>query len=63
MAAFMAGFQAAASRIVGKHRAWHALARLRRGTGDKLFTRTRHGMQPTPHALAMAQTLARPARH
>ena len=51
----------------------NALARLRRGTGDELFTRTRQGMQPTPHALAMAQTLggalaaieqslARPAR-
>lgn len=51
----------------------NALARLRRSTGDALFTRTPQGMQPTPHALAMAQTLgsalqaieqtlARPAR-
>ena len=51
----------------------NALARLRRATGDALFTRSTQGMQPTPHALAMAQTLgsalaaidaslARPAR-
>lgn len=50
----------------------NALARLRRSTGDELFTRTAQGMQPTPHALGMAatvrqalaaleQTLARPA--
>jgi DNA-binding transcriptional LysR family regulator len=36
----------------------NALARLRRATGDELFTRTPHGMQPTPRALAMAATLA-----
>lgn len=35
----------------------NALARLRRATGDELFTRTAHGMQPTPHALTIAQTL------
>jgi DNA-binding transcriptional LysR family regulator len=35
----------------------NALARLRRATGDTLFVRTAQGMQPTPHALAMAQTL------
>ena len=36
----------------------NALARLRRATGDELFTRTPHGMQPTPHAAASAATLA-----
>ncbi len=35
----------------------NALARLRRATGDELFTRTAQGMQPTPHALSIAQTL------
>jgi DNA-binding transcriptional LysR family regulator len=36
----------------------NALARLRRATGDELFTRTPQGMQPTPRAQAMAATLA-----
>lgn len=36
----------------------NALARLRRATGDELFTRTPGGMRPTPHAEAMAATLA-----
>lgn len=36
----------------------NALARLRRATGDELFTRTPQGMQPTPRAQAMASTLA-----
>jgi len=36
----------------------NALGRLRRATGDELFTRTPAGMQPTPHAEAMAATLA-----
>lgn len=51
----------------------NALARLRRATGDELFTRTPQGMLPTPHAEAMApalvaalatlgQSLARPRR-
>lgn len=35
----------------------NALARLRRATGDELFTRTAQGMLPTPHALAMAAML------
>jgi DNA-binding transcriptional LysR family regulator len=35
----------------------NALARLRRATGDELFTRTPQGMQPTPYAEALAQTL------
>lgn len=35
----------------------NALARLRRATGDELFTRTPKGMLPTPRALAMAHTL------
>ena len=35
----------------------NALARLRRATGDELFTRTAQGMQPTPHAVSIAQTL------
>jgi DNA-binding transcriptional LysR family regulator len=36
----------------------NALARLRRATGDELFTRTPQGMLPTPRAQAMAATLA-----
>lgn len=51
----------------------NALARLRRATGDELFTRTPQGMLPTPHAEAIAPaltaalaaidgSLARPAR-
>jgi DNA-binding transcriptional LysR family regulator len=51
----------------------NALARLRRATGDELFTRTPQGMLPTPHAQAIAPaltealaridaSLARPAR-
>lgn len=36
----------------------NALGRLRRATGDELFTRTPQGMQPTPRAQAMAATLA-----
>jgi DNA-binding transcriptional LysR family regulator len=32
----------------------HALGRLRSAIGDPLFQRTRHGMSPTPRALAMA---------
>jgi DNA-binding transcriptional LysR family regulator len=51
----------------------NALARLRRATGDELFTRTPQGMLPTPHAEALAPaltsalaaidtSLARPAR-
>ncbi|MBL8331513.1 MAG: LysR family transcriptional regulator [Rubrivivax sp.] len=36
----------------------NALARLRRATGDELFTRTPAGMQPTAHAAAVAQTVA-----
>ncbi len=51
----------------------NALARLRRATGDELFTRTPQGMLPTPHAQTMApaltqalaaieSSLARPAR-
>ncbi len=36
----------------------NALARLRRATSDPLFTRTARGMEPTPHALAMAPTVS-----
>ncbi len=36
----------------------NALARLRRATGDELFTRTPQGMLPTPRAEAMAAALA-----
>ena len=36
----------------------NALARLRRVTADPLFTRTAKGMEPTPHALAMAATVS-----
>lgn len=36
----------------------NALARLRRSTGDALFTRTPGGMQPTAHALAIGPTIA-----
>lgn len=35
----------------------NALARLRRATGDELFTRTAQGMLPTPHATAIAPAL------
>lgn len=35
----------------------HALARLRAITGDELFVRTRKGMRPTPHAIALAGPL------
>ena len=35
----------------------HALARLRAITGDELFVRTRKGMRPTPHAVALAGPL------
>lgn len=35
----------------------NALARLRRATGDALFVRSAAGMQPTPHALALAETV------
>ena len=35
----------------------HALARLRAVTGDELFVRTRKGMKPTAHALAIASPL------
>lgn len=36
----------------------NALARLRRATGDLLFTRTPRGMQPTAYALAVAPGIA-----
>jgi DNA-binding transcriptional LysR family regulator len=36
----------------------NALARLRRATGDELFTRTPGGMQPTAHACAVAATVS-----
>lgn len=36
----------------------NALARLRRATGDELFTRTPGGMQPTAHAVAVAPTVS-----
>ncbi len=35
----------------------NALARLRRASGDELFTRTPQGMLPTPHAEAMAPAI------
>jgi LysR family transcriptional activator of mexEF-oprN operon len=35
----------------------HALARLRAITGDELFVRTRKGMRPTAHAIALAGPL------
>lgn len=35
----------------------NALARLRRATGDELFTRTPQGMLPTPHAEAIAPAI------
>ncbi|MFT8953361.1 MAG: LysR family transcriptional regulator [Gluconobacter sp.] len=34
-----------------------ALRRLREACGDELFVRTRYGMQPTAHAVAIAETL------
>ncbi|WP_086643638.1 LysR family transcriptional regulator [Acetobacter sp. DsW_063] len=34
-----------------------ALKRLRQTCGDELFIRTRHGMQPTVHAIEIAETL------
>jgi len=33
----------------------HTLARLRAGVGDRLFEGTRHGIHPTPRALALAE--------
>jgi DNA-binding transcriptional LysR family regulator len=45
----------AAVRVgIGQPAMSHALARLRRLTGDELFTRTHDGMRPTPRALALA---------
>ncbi|RUP33100.1 MAG: LysR family transcriptional regulator, partial [Curvibacter sp.] len=36
----------------------NALKRLRAGLGDELFTRTSHGMSPTPYALHLAEPVA-----
>ena len=41
----------------------NALARLRDGVGDSLFERTRHGMAPTPRALAMAEPVRAAMSH
>jgi DNA-binding transcriptional LysR family regulator len=45
----------AAARVgIGQPAMSHALARLRRLTGDALFTRAHDGIRPTPRALALA---------